>query len=111
MKTYRFIIMALLLSAALIFNGGKVNANTDEKVSVYGEYLTDSNGYTYGEDWFVDSYVNAQIYVVPRVISKNNVNGDVVSGTVLLDANEKHFRVGSFMCKDRNRSWSVYFGV
>ena len=105
-KTGLILACLLLLSVPIL-----VGANQEENVTVYGEYLTDSTGYNYGANFYVDSYVNSPIYVVAYIQSQNNVNGDVISGTALLQPNEKHFRIGSFISSDRSQPWSVYVGA
>jgi hypothetical protein len=107
MKVYQFIAVVLLILVAPIVGG----ANTDENVTVYFEYLTDSDGYNYGANWFVDSDVNAQVYVTAYIISQENVYGSVISGPALLQPNEKHFPIGSFICSDRSKDWSVNVGA
>lgn len=107
MKKISFVVALLLLLVAPLL----IVANADENVTVYSEYLTDSNGYNYGANFYVDSNVNAQIYVVAYIQSRNNVNGDVISGTALLQPNEKHFRIGSFISSDQSKPWSVYVGA
>ena len=100
------IIFCLVISLAL-----GCAANAAGNVTVYYEYLTDSDGYNYGADFFVDSSVNVQVYVSPYIKSQDNVVGDVVAGTVLLQPYEKHVKIGSFMIRDRSRGWSVNVGA
>ena len=71
------------------------------------EYLTDSDGYNYGANFFVSSNINEPIYAFPYITSQENVNGAVTSGPIPLAANEQHFRIGSFICADRSKAWSV----
>ena len=80
--------------AAMLF-GNISSASAEESVTVYGEYLTDSGGYNYGVDYFVDSDVATQIYVAPYIIARENVTGSLISGVMLIEANEKHVRIGS----------------
>ncbi len=95
---------------ALLF-GNPPSARAEENVTVYGEYLTDSDGYNYGVDYFVDSGVNAQIYVAPYIIARENVTGSIISGVLLMEPNEKHVRIGSFISSDRSKAWSVTVGA
>jgi|GEM_PF-3074355 len=112
MKTYRFIATAfLLLTAVLMFSGAKPAPKPEETVVVSGDYLTDDTGYNYGVNYFLDSYVNGQTYVYPYVISKNNVIGSIVSGPVLMQPNEKHVGIGSFIINDRSKGWSTNVGA
>ena len=78
---------------------------------MYGTYLTDSSGYNYGAEWFVDSTVNGQVYVSPYIITQENVNGSLISGTLLMQPNEKHVRIGSFISADRSKPWAVNVGA
>ena len=54
------------LMVAMLF-GNISSASAEDIVTVYGEYLTDSSGYNYGVDYFVDSDVATQIYVAPYI--------------------------------------------
>ncbi len=102
MKKMRIVALIVLLLVAL---GGYANAAGS--VTVYGEYLTDSNGYNYGARYFVDSTVDEPVYVSPYIYSQDNVWGDVVSNVVLLQAFEKRVSIGSFQVRDRSKAWSV----
>lgn len=99
----------LVLLALVVPMLGSVNAQED--VTVYSEYLTNSDGYNYGANFFVDSSVNGQVYVSPYVISQNNVTGSVISGVALLQPNEKRVSIGSFMQSDQSKAWSVNVGA
>lgn len=107
MKKTSFVLVLLLLLVAPMLLG----ANANENVVVYSEYLTDSNGYNYGANFYVDSNVNGQVYVVAYIQSRENVNGDVIHGTALLQPNEKHFRIGSFISRDQSKPWHVSVGA
>ena len=98
------------LMAAMLF-GNISSASAEESVTVYGEYLTDSGGYNYGVDYFVDSDVATQIYVAPYIIARENVTGSLISGVLLMEANEKHVRIGSFISSDHSKAWSVTVGA
>ena len=102
------IIMAVVLLVVMLF---AAPVSAEGNVTIYFEYLTDSNGYNYGADFYVDSTVNAEIYVFPYIKSQENVHGDVISGTLLMRPNEKHVRVGSFISSDRSKAWSVNVGA
>lgn len=103
MKKMPFLIIVFLAVALLLSSIAQAEGN----VIVYGEYLTDSSGYNYGADFFVDSSVDVQIYVKPYIYSHENVIGDVITGILLMQPNEKHVRIGSFISKDRTKPWSV----
>ncbi|WP_346355004.1 hypothetical protein [Azotosporobacter soli] len=100
----------LFLLTALAF-GSFARASAEENVTIYGVYLTDASGYDYGAEFFVDSDVNAEIYVSPYIISQENVNGALISGILLMQPNEKHVRVGSFISRDQSKAWSVNVGA
>lgn len=105
------IIVAVVLLVVMLFATPISAASAEGNVTIYFEYLTDSNGYNYGADYFVDSTVNAEVYVYPYIQSQENVHGDVISGTLLMRPNEKHVRVGSFISRDRSKAWSVNVGA
>lgn len=104
MKKTGIILACLMLLVAPMVIG---SAKAEENVIVYSEYLTDSTGYDYGANFYVDSNVNAPVYVDPYIQSRENVNGDVVYGVLLLQPNEKRVRIGSFISRDRSKAWSV----
>jgi hypothetical protein len=78
----------------------------EENVSVESAYLTDSDGYNYGAEYWLDSTVNEQVCVSPFVVARDNVNGDV-AGPFLLEPQEKHVSIGSFISADQSQPWSV----
>ena len=59
------IIVAAVLLVVMLF---AAPVSAEGNVTIYFEYLTDSNGYNYGADFYVDSTVNAEIYVF-RILS------------------------------------------
>ena len=59
------IIVAAVLLVVMLFSAP---VSAEGNVTIYFEYLTDSNGYNYGADFYVDSTVNAEIYVF-RILS------------------------------------------
>ena len=109
MKKIGFAAIFFLL-VTLTF-GGLSTANAEENITVYGVYLTDSNGYNYGADFFVDSTVGAEVYVSPYIKSQENVTGGLISGILLMQPYEKHVRIGSFISSDRTKAWSVSVGA
>ncbi|MHC1745713.1 MAG: hypothetical protein AB9895_01055 [Negativicutes bacterium] len=102
MKKITFLALIVFL---LISIGSYADAAGN--VRVYGEYLTDENGYNYGARYFVDSTVDEAIYVYPYIYSQDNVWGDVVSNLVLLQPYEKGVNIGNFQVRDRSKGWSV----
>lgn len=82
-------------------------ASVEENVYVNFEYLTDDQGNNYGANYFLSSNINTTVWVYPYIYSQENVYGSVTSGPVLMQANESHFSIGSFICADRNKAWSV----
>ena len=110
MKRTVLAALSFFFVAAMLFLN-MPNARAEENVIVYGEYLTDSDGYDYGVDYFVDSGVNAQIYVAPYIIARENVTGSLISGVLLMEPNEIHVRIGSFISSDHSKPWSVTVGA
>ena len=104
-------VLRTMFLLALLFCVAAPSAQAEESVTIYGVYLTDSDGYDYGADFYVDSDVNAEIYVSPYIISRENVNGSLISGVLLMQPNEKHVRIGSFISSDRTKAWSVNVGA
>ncbi|HWR38995.1 MAG TPA: hypothetical protein VN611_05815 [Patescibacteria group bacterium] len=109
MKSLGFLAIFFLLTALL--PGGFHPVQAAENVTVYGEYLTDSSGYDYGADFYVDSSVGEEIYVSPYIVTQENVNGSLISGVLILQPYEKHIRIGSFISRDRSKAWSVSVGA
>jgi len=109
MKKMGFMVFLSLL--VILMLGGVGAQQKKETVTVYHVALTDSDNYNYGVNFFVDSTVNGRVYVTATITSQENVNGDVISGPALLRPNEKRFRVGSFICKDQSKAWSVEIDV
>ncbi len=103
-KRFSFVILVLLV---VLVVPTICKAHGQESITMYGEYLTDSNGHDYGVRFFVESNVNEPIYVYAYIFSRNNVNGDVISDFALLRPNEKRVLIGSFTQKDLSKSWSV----
>ena len=102
----KLFLLTLFFAVITAIPGLNGTATTEENVTVTFEYLTDSDGYNYGADWFVSSTVNDTVCVVPKITSRNNVDGDVVS-PFPLGRNESHFRIGSFRVRDSSKEWSV----
>ena len=75
-------------------------------ITLRTEYLTDSNGYNYGGNFYVDNTENAEIYVKAEVDERINATGDVVSGNILVNPNETGVRIGSFK-QTEQKDWSV----
>jgi hypothetical protein len=103
-KPHRYSCVLALLTLVVAVSG---RATTEENVVVTGEYLTDSEGYHYGMTFFLNSTVNETVCGFPRIVSRENVNGMVTPGPVLLKANESHFSIGSFISADHSKPWSV----
>ena len=57
--------------------------------------------------FYVDNNCDVRICVSARVTARSNVNGDVISGVVLMQAQEKGVSVGSFASADTSLGWSV----
>ncbi len=103
MNIYRYIAVAVLLAVLTAMPSGAAAEN----VTVDGEYLTNSDGYNYGMNFFLSSTVNERICVYPRVVTRVNVNGSVTPGPVMLSANASRFSIGSFISADQSQPWSV----
>ncbi len=101
----RFLLMAFFAFVFVMHSTVTLAAVSGGTVDV--EYLTDSDGYNYGANFFVSTNINEPIYAFPYITSQENVNGAVTSGPIPLAANEQHFRIGSFICADRSKAWSV----
>jgi hypothetical protein len=98
--------LALALATAAMLWGASAATADDENIKVYGTYLTDSDGYDYGVNWYLDSTVNAQTCVYPTVTEQTNVNGSVTAGPVILQANETGFSIGQFVAADQSQGWA-----
>jgi hypothetical protein len=92
--------------AALFVLAGTTATFADENVSVRGEYLTDSDGYNYGVNWYLDSTVSTQVCVMPYVTDATNVNGSVTPGPVLMQPNETGVNIGQYISADQSKPWS-----
>ncbi len=93
------VLIAIMLFTSTVFAAGSI--------TITSEYLKDDTGYNYGTNFFVDSSVNEAIYVTAYIKSQDNVTGAVVAGSILLQPNEKHFKIGSFMQLDKSKGWNV----
>ena len=100
-------LLSALTTLTLVFAALPASA---QEIYVRSAYLTDSNGYNYGARFWLDSTVNAVTCVVPRVVERTNVNGDV-AGPFLLQPNEKGVNIGSFISADRSKPWNVDVGA
>jgi hypothetical protein len=109
MKIYRYFVLVVAFLAALATISG--GANAEENVYVTSEYLTNSDGYDYGANYFLSSTVNDTVAVYPYVVSQENVIGSVTPGPVLLKPNESNFSIGQFISADRSKAWSVDVGA
>ena len=58
-------------------------------------------------DFYVNNTCNVAICVTARVTSRANVNGDVISGVLLMQPQESGGHVGSFSSADTSQAWSV----
>ena len=105
MKNLARLFLVAFFAFVFVMHSAVTYAVTGGTVDV--EYLTDSDGYNYGANFFVNSSVNVPIYAFPYITSQENVNGDVTHGPIPLEANEQHFRIGSFISADRSKAWSV----
>lgn len=106
--------MTALRNAALAMMfllAGATAAFADQNVSVRGVYLTDSDGYNYGVNWYLDSTVSAQTCVMPYVIEATNVNGSVTPGPVLMQPNETGVNIGQYISADQSKPWSSNVGA
>jgi len=100
------IVLAAAAWGGIVAVPAAAQDQAEENVSVESAYLTDSDGNNYGAEYWLDSTVNEQVCVLPRVVVRKNVNGDV-AGPFLLEANEKHVSIGSFNAADPSQDWSV----
>ena len=57
--------------------------------------------------FFVNNTCNVRICVSARVTSRTNVNGDVISGVLLMQPQESGGQVASFASADTSQGWSV----
>jgi len=102
----------LAVAAAFAFGLSFSGAGAQEgNVSVDGVYLTDSDGYNYGVNWYVNSTVNDVVCVVPYVIVAENVNGQVTEGPLLLQPNEKNVNIGQYISADQSQPWRSNVGA
>ena len=81
------------------------------EVSVDGTYLSDSDGYNYGVNWYLNSSVSTAICVSPYVIEATNVTGSVTPGPVLMQPYEKNVSIGQYISADRSQGWSSNIGA
>src|SRR5690348_14874618 len=103
-----------VMAAAMVLGAssyGTADAQPEGNVSVDGVYLTDSDGYNYGVNWYVSSSVNNVVCVVPYVIVAENVNGQVTEGPVLLQPNEKNVNIGQYISADQSKPWQSNVGA
>ena len=57
--------------------------------------------------FFVNNVCDVKICVDARVTQRTNVNGDVISGVLLMEPQERNGVVGSFAVADPEQAWSV----
>jgi hypothetical protein len=57
--------------------------------------------------FLVNNTCNVRICVSARVTERTNVNGDVISGVLLMQAEEAGGLVGNFYSADTSQGWSV----
>ena len=58
-------------------------------------------------EFYVNNTCNVAICVTARVTARVNVNGDVISGVLLMQPQESGGHVGSFSSADTSQAWSV----
>lgn len=93
--------------AAVLCAGSDVSVAQEENVTVGSNYLTDTDGYDYGADYWLSSTVSSQVCVYPRVVKQANVNGAVTPGPVLMQAYETGVSIGQFIAADQSQPWEV----
>lgn len=57
--------------------------------------------------FYVDNNCDVRMCVSARVTARSNVNGDVISGVLLMQPQEKGAAVGSFVSADTSLGWSI----
>ena len=57
--------------------------------------------------FYVDNNCDVRMCVSARVTARSNVNGDVISGVLLMQPQEKGAAIGSFASADTSLGWSV----
>ena len=105
-KLLLFALLFAVIAAKPGANPYAHGAPVNENITVFYEYLTDSDGYNYGVNWFLSSTVTDRTCVSPYISEQANVNGAVAS-PVLMQPNESRVPIGAFIAADRSKSWSV----
>lgn len=99
-----FIGILLLLVVPML---GRANADSSD-ATISSEYMTDSDGYDFGISYYIDNNIGVDLYVIVCIQSKENVDGDVVHGVIILNPNETYVRLGSFVSADLKKPWSAH---
>jgi hypothetical protein len=102
---------ALMALALALASWDRAAAQPEGNVSVEGIYLTDSDGYNYGVNWYLNSSVNSVVCVFPNVIEAQNVTGQITEGPVLLQPYEKNVNIGQHISADRSQPWRSNVGA
>ena len=97
---FGFVLLAALLQTSSLVQPARAASLAQCQVMTKSE--TDTS-----VTFFISNNCNVRICVSARVTSRSNVNGDVISGVVLMQPNEQNAQVASFASADTSQAWSV----
>lgn len=105
-KHIKPLFILLILSTAFVCSSK--SACAEDNVAVYGEYLTDSEGWNYGANYYLDNNCNYRVAVFPYIDQSDNIIGDITTGPVIMGANETRVSIGSVKAAADKQAWSSH---
>lgn len=103
----RVMAAALAVSIAASMMSGVRAANLSKYAKVESKYLTGSDGSRVGVEYYVTNTFKGPICFYARVATKENAEGDVHAGALLMKPREQHVRFGSFRALHPG-DWTVH---
>ena len=102
LKTLKALRIPWLLLALVVFFPPHADAASLGQCQSQTKSETDTS-----VTFYVDNNCDVRMCVSARVTARSNVNGDVVSGVILMQPQEKGASVGSFASADTTLGWSI----
>jgi hypothetical protein len=93
---------SLVLVCSVVLGGSAASAESLSHCQSSSKSETDTS-----VDFYVNNTCDVAICVSARVTERTNVNGDVISGVLLMQPHESGGHVGSFSSADTSQAWSV----
>jgi hypothetical protein len=104
---FKAVVFGVMVLAPVVAYAEWQATDLSSYVSVQGSYLTDDQGWNYGMNFYVSNSGNVQACIYPRITEANNVNGQVTSGPMLLQAGESSVNIGQYIAATYGEAWSV----